>query len=879
MAIRFQHQVAGVVPSSNQSTRKYGQSLVLNQQRANLNTANLMQQAGMDMQKQLASDFDNASDRIDTFAKEALKNPDLPQEVRQQIQNSLAGKMAVLGAGFDPMQRQQYLRQHNARLGGLLSEIPAPAPQPKVQEPATFKDAYKADPKAINDSYTRYLNGLTDGGSRNPTTDDIKNAWKLAEDEWKVKSGLDTTPPNAPPAAQPGAPPAGAGAAMQQPPGGMRNVGWKQPLPDYGNQVGIANLPDYGQTPGIQPQGGGMRWDGGLATKQPPATWTGNVDPATGHYIFSNGARVDPRDDIAMKSGGAMSNSMYYRFNPNGTPIQPTRGMVDLESTYQGQPVSMPQQGPQTVLGQLAPEMLQAPTQGYLGPGSRGEPIREAPAPGFGAQALDYLKGFTEGIGGPVAPLQQTPQVPPQPQAVPQAPPQVQGGMPPAQPQSPATQPQPQQVPQQTQPITNWQYPQQPGGAVVDPSLPPNPVQTPMGTLPNVGGPIGGFASLPQGQREEFARRGALRGMTEQQAFEYAQQNPWAGIPNAMKQKYEANLKSGQTKMTPQEAAKYYWENHYTKSPMEHQKALAAEGAAGVDAKVASAQKQLDDTRNLAQVGKPDYTDYNDKTGRRNKRMEENNARMEAENERQRKGGGLKYQQPSTGFGTPEQGAQAASNFNNLAAAEQAKKDAYNAEQDALMAKHAQGRITNNAKDATTYGVQDGEQMGNTKWDLNKLTAEFSVFQKANPTSNRMKFVDFVQAKINNGEIPYGDDMLKVISKNYGVQFKAPQPSVAGASPVDDSYKTGSANRDQWRDSRQAAREEKKQGRKYGGQQAQATAAGKSVDPVGDELKQMRDTAEDPQVKSAMEVLLNPKSTDAQFSEAMDFLKKRGIKV
>jgi hypothetical protein len=178
MAITFRYNAAAVVPPSNESTRKYGQNLVLQQQQQkyqeqqagydrmfqlgkdNLqnqfqlgrdNQLNQFQvgrdkarnefQVGRDkvqfeqqQQQQRAQDFSAARARIDSYAKEALSDPDLPQELRQKIQNLIAGKMTALGGGFNGPAQQEFLDQYNASLAAILSEIPPPKPKPAPQE-------------------------------------------------------------------------------------------------------------------------------------------------------------------------------------------------------------------------------------------------------------------------------------------------------------------------------------------------------------------------------------------------------------------------------------------------------------------------------------------------------------------------------------------------------------------------------------------------------------------------------------------------------------------------------------------------------------------------------------------------------------------------
>jgi len=167
MAITFRHDAAGVVPPSNASTRKYGQSLVLQQQQQKyaaqqagydrmfdaykMESQNIAQQQRdwqqrdfvlnrdrdqnkLQQQQQRAADFSAARARMDTYAKDSLNNPDLPPQLRQQIQNLVSGKMVAMGSGFNETQQQQFLDQYNAELAKLLSEVPAPKPQPTASD-------------------------------------------------------------------------------------------------------------------------------------------------------------------------------------------------------------------------------------------------------------------------------------------------------------------------------------------------------------------------------------------------------------------------------------------------------------------------------------------------------------------------------------------------------------------------------------------------------------------------------------------------------------------------------------------------------------------------------------------------------------------------
>lgn len=171
MAIRFKYDLATVAPPSNDLTRKFGQSLVLQQQQqkysgqqagydrlfnaykqqnqnafawnqaadnrvfqakqqeAQNNFLTGRDQARLDQQaqQQRAADFNAARSRIDTHAKDMLANGNIKDPAtRQRIQNLIAGKTIIMGSGFDETARQNYLDQYNAELAKILSEVPAP---------------------------------------------------------------------------------------------------------------------------------------------------------------------------------------------------------------------------------------------------------------------------------------------------------------------------------------------------------------------------------------------------------------------------------------------------------------------------------------------------------------------------------------------------------------------------------------------------------------------------------------------------------------------------------------------------------------------------------------------------------------------------------
>ena len=63
-----------------------------------------------------------------------------------------------------------------------------------------------------------------------------------------------------------------------------------------------------------------------------PPTPTGQKD-ANGYVVMSDGSKVDPRDSAAMKSGGAITQDVMRRTNPDGSKKEPSSGgVISLEA-------------------------------------------------------------------------------------------------------------------------------------------------------------------------------------------------------------------------------------------------------------------------------------------------------------------------------------------------------------------------------------------------------------------------------------------------------------------------------------------------------------------------------------------------------------------
>ncbi len=204
---------------------------------------------------------------------------------------------------------------------------------------------------------------------------------------------------------------------------------------------------------------------------------------------------------------------------------------------------------------------------------------------------------------------------------------------------------------------------------------------------------------------------------------------------------------------------------------------LAKQGQDRIDA----ANQYYQDTRNLKNTEVADNTDYNFKTELANQRIDANNASMEAELERQRSGGGLKSNNTDLSglYGSPiqkEVNARDAAVLNADANRMKAAREEYNAEQDRQFSnwRSSQNELRNRQEQPAgsnpdALGLKDGKQ---ASLDIAGLTGQFNAIMK-NGQSKGLKFKDFVQNKIDSGELNLSDDVVKLVAKNYGAFAEA----------------------------------------------------------------------------------------------------------
>lgn len=167
---------------------------------------------------------------------------------------------------------------------------------------------------------------------------------------------------------------------------------------------------------------------------------------------------------------------------------------------------------------------------------------------------------------------------------------------------------------------------------------------------------------------------------------------------------------------------------------------------------------------------------YSAPTNRQTDYYGERRASMDAMNKRLDEGGGLQYRQGSTGFGTPEQGTQAAADFNAMYANDKAKQDAYNTQYDATI---ASTRAERDARDNAQR--EQGIDPEAARRDINRLSGQFAAITKQGVAPG-LKFVDWVQDEINSGRLSPDSDAIKIIQQNYGHKFDLTSPENSGPS-------------------------------------------------------------------------------------------------
>ena len=99
MPIKFKYDLAAVPAISNQTTRRFGQSLVEQQRQQNFSGQQLRQQLG-------ARDFQNATSNMSSYLQDMLDNNEITDEpTRRRLLALRSGVDTVMGSGFTDDQR------------------------------------------------------------------------------------------------------------------------------------------------------------------------------------------------------------------------------------------------------------------------------------------------------------------------------------------------------------------------------------------------------------------------------------------------------------------------------------------------------------------------------------------------------------------------------------------------------------------------------------------------------------------------------------------------------------------------------------------------------------------------------------------------------
>lgn len=294
MAIKFKYDLAAVAPPSNDLTRKFGQGLVMQQQRGN--------QIG----KERALDrFGDANSDMTSLIQDTLESGDLDPQSVQQLQGLQAGRMTVLGGGFNETQQQQFMQGYNRQAAGLLSNVRR---KPKL----TPQDAFNQGVVTRNGvDYIPSGNGWVP--LKQPDQEQPKSLWEnpAALKEYRglagdMLRGVDGDGLTGTPEEQL--------AKIDE----MAKRLYEQAQSRFsGNQP--APMPSLGTGASLGTQQPGMR-DSGIARYRPdvpPPTPTGKFDEL-GYAIMSDGSKADPRDSYQMDGSGTADSVMRY-YHPNGT--------------------------------------------------------------------------------------------------------------------------------------------------------------------------------------------------------------------------------------------------------------------------------------------------------------------------------------------------------------------------------------------------------------------------------------------------------------------------------------------------------------------------------------------------------------------------------
>lgn len=362
MPIVLKHQAAGIAPSPENPRLKYGMTMALQQQRADQEMRQRAQDAQYDMQRMGAmgqarmgaTREPSRAERREMLDMQ-IRNGAVPQGLIKPLRD-LAGEEARImrNRGLNAQQMGEALSEIDSQMDIIMSSAyPQRMAANRMQQaqanqqpagPPTARVAFRKDPK-LREGYMARAQATFEGAEDRPTIEmildkagelfDAEQRWLNADPAAAAPQGQGqpaAQPPNAPtaaPAANPqasfsgGQPAFGASPVMAQ--GGFQQGGGEQYDQSMVPAVVAAMRQPVAASPAATRNGSSPSLGIALAPGHPdyksPPTPTDQRDEK-GYVVMSDGSKVDPRDDFAMRTGGMGQQSVMRLTHPDGSQIE-----------------------------------------------------------------------------------------------------------------------------------------------------------------------------------------------------------------------------------------------------------------------------------------------------------------------------------------------------------------------------------------------------------------------------------------------------------------------------------------------------------------------------------------------------------------------------
>ena len=398
MPIVLRHQAAGIAPDQDNPRTKYGMAMVLQQQRSDQEMRQRTQDQQYDMQRMGAMGANQAMREPSIGEDDAMLEQEIrsglydPDTVRALRQDQRAMRQIMRDTNIDGTQRAQALGNLQSRMrmsrstGKVQPMMQQMGPAALQTKPPMTEADYFSDEKNYASAYAAAQAKLEASGSNTVNEDNIQAQMHndyLAKQ--KFLEGLrqpqgqgqpSAQPPNAPAAApaanpqasySPGQPMFGANPVMAQ--GGFQQSGGQQ----Y-DQSMVPAVVDAMRPPVAAPPLGIALAPGHPDYKAPP-TPTDRRDER-GYVIMSDGSKVDPRDEVAMSTGGRGQQSVMRLTHPDGSQIE-RRPDSMMNAEYLASNAAVGQGAYQPTGSYTSPEVFGAPN--VLA--NTAQPSQQQPAP------------------------------------------------------------------------------------------------------------------------------------------------------------------------------------------------------------------------------------------------------------------------------------------------------------------------------------------------------------------------------------------------------------------------------------------------------------------------------------------------------------------